>query len=311
MAIFKINSGQAERIKVAEFKLEKNLQDLVEQNLQVFFNCRFVSSEFSTGIVHAGRIDTLSEDDNPVIIEYKKMASSELITQSLYYLNWLTDHRGDFELAVQRKLGKDVNIDWSDIRVICLAPDYKKYDLHAVKVIGANIELWQYKLYENSILSIEEIFRESESRQTDKLVNSTHVKNPVMVEAGRKAAITRQTAIHSIDQHFENVSQPVREIFELVREYILTLDDSVDESPKKKGIAYRTTQNFAFITIRKDGLKLYLKLDPNEYTPLPMQARDVSNTGRRIGDLEITILNEKDFESTKTFIAKALNNIGG
>jgi RecB family endonuclease NucS len=70
---------------------------LVEQHLQVFFYCRFIASEFSTGIVHEGRIDTLalSEDDNPVIIEYKKVASADLINQSLYYLSWLTDHKGD------------------------------------------------------------------------------------------------------------------------------------------------------------------------------------------------------------------------
>ena len=38
---------------------------------------------------HAGRIDSLalSEEDNPVIIEYKKVESSELINQSLFYLH--------------------------------------------------------------------------------------------------------------------------------------------------------------------------------------------------------------------------------
>ena len=59
------------------------------------------ASEFSTGNFHSGRIDSLaiSEDNNPVIIEYKKVASSELINQSLYYLHWITDHKGDFEIA--------------------------------------------------------------------------------------------------------------------------------------------------------------------------------------------------------------------
>ena len=59
------------------------------------------ASEFSTGNFHSGRIDSLaiSEDNNPVIIEYKKVASSELINQGLYYLHWITDHKGDFEIA--------------------------------------------------------------------------------------------------------------------------------------------------------------------------------------------------------------------
>jgi hypothetical protein len=68
MAIFKIDNGKAERIKLSEFRLEKDLQRLVEGNLETFFNCRFVASEFSTGNIHSGRIDTLalSEDNNPV-----------------------------------------------------------------------------------------------------------------------------------------------------------------------------------------------------------------------------------------------------
>jgi RecB family endonuclease NucS len=57
---------------------------------------------------HAGRIDTLglSEDNNPVILEYKKVESSELVNQSLYYLSWIKDHKGDFEMAVNRALNK-------------------------------------------------------------------------------------------------------------------------------------------------------------------------------------------------------------
>jgi len=70
MAIFEIKEKKISKIKPTEFKLEKDLQNLVEKNLETFFNCRFVASEFSTGSIHSGRIDTLaiSEDNNPVII---------------------------------------------------------------------------------------------------------------------------------------------------------------------------------------------------------------------------------------------------
>lgn len=98
MAIFEIENGYAKKVRLSEFKLEKDLQKLIEKNLATIFNCRFVASEFSIGSIHSGRIDTLaiSEDLNPVIIEYKKAASSELINQSLYYLHWIKDHKGDF-----------------------------------------------------------------------------------------------------------------------------------------------------------------------------------------------------------------------
>src|SRR6266545_3231284 len=162
MPIFEISSKHLIPVEQTNFITEKELQSLIEANLGPVFNCRFVASEFSTGATHAGRIDTLalSEDNNPVIVEYKKVEASDLINQSLFYASWLNDHRGDFEIAARRAI-PNVTIDWSDIRVICLAPNYKKYDMHAVSMMGANIELWRYRLFANSCLYLEEIYRKA------------------------------------------------------------------------------------------------------------------------------------------------------
>ena len=242
MAIFEIDKGKAKRVRLSDFKLEKDLQRLIEDNVETIFNCLFIATEFSTGNIHSGRIDTLalSEDNNPVIIEYKKVASSDLINQSLYYLHWIKDHKGDFQIAANRALGRNVDVDWSDIRVICLAPEYKKYDLHAVQVMGANIELWQYKIYENGILNIEEVFKRTTStsnQATEELVG----KNPVMIEAGKKAALTRKTATYTIEEHFENLDDNILELFNAVRDFIVTIDSSIEETPKKHYIAYKTS----------------------------------------------------------------------
>lgn len=312
MAIFEIKDKKVSRIKPTEFKLEKDLQNLVEQNLEIFFNCRFVASEFSTGNLHSGRIDTLaiSEDKNPVIIEYKKVASSELINQSLYYLHWITDHKGDFQLAVNKSLKEIIEIDWSEIRVICIAPEFKKYDLHAVQMMGSNIELWQYKIFENGILSIDEVFRKSGTQ--NQVIIETNGKNPVMVEAGKKAAQTRKTATYTIDEHLGKVNQDLVALFNEIREYIVNLESSIEETPKKYYIAYKTTQNFVCIEAQKKKLILFLKLNPDEIGKLPKQARDVRNIGHfATGDLELTIKNNSDFVETKGLINKSLINIGG
>lgn len=313
MAIFEIDKGKAKRVRLSEFKLEKDLQHLIENNLETIFNCRLIATEFSTGNIHSGRIDTLaiSEDNNPVIIEYKKVASSDLINQSLYYLHWIKDHKGDFQIAANKALGKDVEVDWSDIRVICLAPEYKKYDLHAVQVMGANIELWQYKTYENGILNIEEVFKRavtSSHQPTETLTG----KNPVMVEAGKKAALTRKTATYTLEKHCENLDEHILDLFNAVRDYIVTLDSSIEEVPKKHYIAYKTSQNFACLQTYRKKLTLYLKLNPQEVNPMPKQARDVREIGHYgTGDFELTIQNLTDFEETKHLISEAYKNIGG
>lgn len=315
MAIFQIKDGQAERVKLSEFKLEKDLQKIIETNLETIFNCRFIATEFSTGNIHSGRIDTLaiSEDNNPVIIEYKKVASSDLINQSLYYLHWITDHKGDFQVAVNKVLANNVQVDWSEIRVICLAPEYKKYDLHAVQVMGANIELWQYKTYDNGVLNLEEVYRRTESvplPNTDSTDNI--VKNPVQVEAGRKAALTRKTAIYTIDEHLKILDENFTKLFNEVRDYIIGLDNSIEETPKQNYISYKTSQNFVCFETHKNKLTLFLKVNPDEVQPFPRQCRDVREIGHYgTGDLEITLKNMDDFNETKHLINDSLKNIGG
>ncbi len=54
--------------------------------------------------------------------------------------------------------------------------------------MGANIELWQYKIYENGIFQLEELH----SKTGSGMVENTGIKdgkNPVMVEAGKNAVL--------------------------------------------------------------------------------------------------------------------------
>ena len=310
MPLFHIEKSTLQSIGRRDFSLEKDLQGLIEKNLEVVFNCRFVATEFATGPVHAGRIDTLalSEDNNPVIIEYKKVESSSLINQSLFYLSWIQDHRGDFEIAARKMLGNDIDVDWSDVRVICIAPNFKKYDLHAVQVMGANIELWNYKFFKNNTLYLEEVFRKSLASTQDLETG----KNPVMVEAGKKAAITRATSVYTVEERFEGKPDKIKELFHEIQDFVTGLDSSIEEVPKKFYVAYKISQNIVCVDVRKGHLFLYIKLNTKDLDTLPEIARDVSDIGHYgTGDLEIKITNTEDIEVAKPFIEMAYQKIGG
>lgn len=311
MPLFEIINHSLKPVEQTNFGLEKELQILIERNLTSVFNCRFIASEFSTGSLHAGRIDTLalSEDNNPVIIEYKKVESSELINQSLYYLHWIQDHKGDFEIAVQKTLGNQVQVDWSNIRVICLAPNYKKFDIHAVQVMGANIELWKYRLFKNDSLYLEEIFQ---SVKSNSIVVSSNTKNPVMVEAGKKAALVRANAVYSFDEHLEGKSKKIENLIYYIREFILSLDSAIEEVPKKFYIAYKISQNIVCVEPQSKIIKLFIKLKSNEIIDPPDFYRDVSNIGHYgTGETEFSVSSEEDFDKIKSFIVSAYNKIGG
>lgn len=243
--------------------------------------------------MHARQIDTLalSEDDNPVIVEYKKAESSELIKQGLFYLHWLQDHHGDFELAARKALRGSVEVDWSDVRIICLAPNYKIFDLHAVQVMGANIELWRYRYFKNSCIYLEEVYRRilRVSREPEE-----HEKNPVMVAVGKKAAQTRATGVYMFEQHLERKPQQFIDMALAIRDFISGLDNAIEETPKKLYVAYKVTQNIACMEVRKQAITLYLKLNPKALPNLPPIARDVSDIGHYgTGDIEIIVASEK------------------
>lgn len=313
MPLFQIDkSAKAELIRTKNFNLGKELQSFVESNIETIFNCRFVASEYSTGQKHAGRIDTLalSEENNPVIIEYKKVESSELITQSLYYLDWINDHQGDFQIAVEKAIGKKQTIDWDLVRIICIAPGYKKFDMHAAQAIGPNIELWQYRLYTNNVIYLEDVLRKSSpSSESAPIVTD---KKAVQILAGKKAAITKATGVYTFDEHIEGVSQGTKSVVLSLRDFIMELDDMVEEVPKKLYVAYKLSKNFCCLQTAKNKVTLFLKIDPKTYKKMPENSRDVSEIGHfGTGDFEYTIHTLEEVEQAKTYIKQAFENIGG
>jgi RecB family endonuclease NucS len=70
--LFQLQADSARELRAESVDIEKSLQSLMEQHLDSFLGVRFLASEYATGKVHGGRIDTLGLDDNncPVIIEY-------------------------------------------------------------------------------------------------------------------------------------------------------------------------------------------------------------------------------------------------
>ncbi len=310
MPLFQIENDKLSPVPQENFLAEKKLQTLIEGNLEAVFKCRFVASEFSTGAQHGGRIDTLalSEDNNPVIIEYKKVGSSELINQSLYYLAWMNDHHGDFEVAVQKKCGSKELVEWSDIRVICIAPTFNKFGLHAVQVMGRRIELWTYRLFKNNCVYFEEVLQRSYAAPSP---DSQAVKNPVMVEAGKKAALSRATGSYTFDEHLEYTKPEVRELATDIQEFIQKLDPAIEEAPKKLYVAYKTSQKIVCVEIQKQKILLFLKLDPKQVPGPAGISRDVTNVGHfGTGDLEITVRSRADLEIAKPYIEQAYRAVG-
>ena len=64
LKLFRIAEGEATEVTSSSVALERSLQKLIEANMETLFGVRLLASEFSTGVRHGGRMDSLGIDEN-------------------------------------------------------------------------------------------------------------------------------------------------------------------------------------------------------------------------------------------------------
>lgn len=291
--LFKIKDG-VEEIEGTSMQLEKHLQNIIEENMEVFLGVKFLATEYSTGKVHNGRIDSLGIDENncPVIIEYKRSINENVINQGLYYLDWLLDHRAEFKFLVMDKLGTDVcdNIEWSSPRLICIANGFTKYDIHAVKQINRNIDLIKYKNYKEELLLLEMVHTNIIS---DDILNT--------VKDGKQ----NKNKYKTVEDYLENANDDLKNRFYALRDFIVNLGDDVQEKKLKNYFGFKRIKNFACVEIhpKTDSVLVYTKANIDEVELKDGFTRDVTNIGHfGTGNLEIKFTGMKQFEEVQKYV---------
>lgn len=294
--LFRISNGQAQELQGQSVAIEKTLQILLERYLETLLGVRFLASEY---VIQEGRIDTLGIDENgsPVIIEYKRATNENVINQGLFYLDWLMNHKADFELLVLRKLGQDVSdtIDWAIPRLLCIAGDFTRYDEHAVKQINRNIELIRYRRYGDELLLFE-------------LVNAVSAQTQVALGAGPANKPRGKPGYKTVTEYLEQSPADLRDLFEVIKAFLLALGDDVQLKAARDYFAFRRIKNFACVEVHPQArhILIFVKVDPTSITLEKGFTRDVRNIGHfGTGDLEITIHNADDFERAKPLLLKS------
>ena len=296
--LFRISGKAAEELQGGPVRLEKEIQTLIERHMETFLGVRFLASEHSTGKTHRGRIDSLGLDENnaPVIVEYKRTSTENVISQGLFYLDWLFDHQAEFELLVIKQLGHQAGeaIDWSGPRLLCIAGDFNRYDEHAVQQIDRNIDLVRYRSYDDNFLVLE-------------LVNSvTSTTTPVSktVPGGSPTPAVYKTATEYLNQ----ASPELKALYEELRQHLLGLGEDVQEKTLKHYFAFKRIKNFVTVEIhtRDEKLILDLKIDPDSVELEEGFTRDVREIGHwGTGDLEVSVGSTDDLERSKPLIARS------
>lgn len=299
--LFKVGGDKVDELTGTTDTIEKSLQMFFERNLEVLVGVRLLASEYTTS--NGGRIDTLGLDENgcPVILEFKRSSNENVINQGLFYLDWLMDHRKDFQWLVLEKLGKEEaqDVDWSAPRLICVAGDFNRYDDHAVRQIQRNIELIRYRRFGTELFMLD-------------LLTATSVKGAVDMGGGPTGggggAGGSSGKYKTISTTMTELDAVMLDRFEALRSYLMALGDDVQETTLRYYVAFKRIKNFACVEFRPSTNKIlmFVKVDPGSISLEPGFTRDVSQIGHfGTGDLEITLSATEDIERAAPLIRRS------
>jgi len=298
MALYKIEK-KLEYIKEKPFRLEKEIQELTENNLKTIFGLEFVKSEFT---LNNFRIDTLAFDKEAnafVIIEYKRDKNFSVIDQGYAYLSLMLNNKADFILEFNENLDKTLkrtDADWSQSRVLFVSPAFTNYQREAINFKDLPIELWEVKRFENTTISFEQIQKAGaqESIKTISKADKT-IDN-----------VAREIKVYSEQEHLENVSEEIKELYEKFKSAIQNLDN-LEIKPKKKYIAFVAGRNVIDILPQKKALKMWINMSKGELEDTKGITRDVSTTGHwGNGDFEIQIKDDENLEYILSLVKQSI-----
>jgi predicted transport protein len=299
--LFRVSGDHAVPLQGTSVAVERSLQLLIEQHLEVMLGVRLLGTEYKTGKTHGGRIDTLGIDENgsPVIIEYKRATNQNVINQGLYYLDWLLNHQGEFTLLVLKRLGKETAdaVDWLSPRLLCIAGDFTKFDEHAVGQINRHIELIRYRRYGDDLVLFEQV-----NAPVDQVVEVASESEIIKIAKG-KVSVYR-----TVTEFLNHATPSQRDRFEALKAFLLALGDDVQLKTLKYYFAFQRLKNFACVEIRiqSENLVIYVKGDPDSIALEPGFTRDMRTIGHfGTGDIEITIHGDEDLEKAKPLLVKS------
>lgn len=276
MKLFTSTANSLEKIASEPFRMEKDIQNLVEANTELLFGLEFVSSEFT---VDNFRLDTLCYDEENqsfIIIEYKKDKNFSVIDQGYTYLSLLLNNKAEFILeyneSKQKSLRRD-DVDWSQSRVLFISPRYTNYQKHSVNFKDVPFELWEIYRYANGTIGL--LKHEADSKESIQQTD-TGSGNSVM------KSVSDEVKVYDEEYHLDksqNRPEEVKELYYKLKERILELGDDIEIKYLAQTIQFKRDRSIVDLIIYNYGIVCVINLKSGELDDPRNLAEDVSQKG--------------------------------
>ena len=241
MDLYKLNKKKLEIVALHPFELEKDIQNIVEHNIEELFNLQLVKSEF---VIQSYRIDSLcfdQENNSFVIIEYKKSSSSSVSDQGFAYLSAMLNNKADVVLEYNESTGIDLKrsqVDWSQSRVIFISTSFSPYQMDSVRFKDIPFELWQIKRFRSDLIGLEQI-----SSTSTASIKSVMGKNTDKKKVLDEVSVPDEESLLKTKKS----SQKTKELYYQLKDRILSWED----------VRFKTVKHYIGVR-RGNKLKIYL-----------------------------------------------------
>ena len=249
MDLYNLKKNKLEEVQRLSFDLEKDIQSLVEENVETLFNLEFVSSEFTVGEF---RLDSLCYDNETnsfVVIEYKRGSSYSVIDQGYSYMSVMLNNKSDFILEYIEKTGRSLKkseVDFSQSRIIFISQSFNSYQKNSVNFKDVPFELWEIKKYSNGTVSLNQ--HQSSSKESIQKIDGN--KNSVIKNVGKE--------VKSYDEsdHTSKSNKSLVDNWNRLKEKFIEME-GVETVPKKRYITLMYgSKTVWYCTFRKDKIKM-------------------------------------------------------
>lgn len=300
MQLYNLKNKTLLNLKEVPFKLERELQQLFEHNLNNITGLEYIKSEF---IIKSNRIDTLAwdiENNSFVIIEYKRDRNYSVVDQGVSYLNLMLEYKADFIVEYNESKQKSLKreqVDWSQSRVVFVSSSFTDFQKQSTNFKDLSIELWEVKRFENDVIIINPIKKSS---------SAPSIK-PIAKQNEQLEKVAKEIKTFTEEEHINRAPDEIGELYNRFKAAILNLSPDIEIQPKKDYIAFKKGSNIIDITLLKRSLKLWINVKKGKLDDPKNLMRDVSEIGHwGNGDYELVVDDDVNLEYIMSLVKQAL-----
>jgi predicted transport protein len=282
--------GKTKLSEVAEVSItagkEKEIQNLVENNLDTIFGIQLVKSEYT---LRALRMDTLGFDPKSksfVVIEYKRKETLSVSDQGFTYSKLIKENREACVLLYRDKFKSTLKVDevdWGQTKIIFITPSFNSFQRQLLDS-DYPVELWQVKRFANDTIVFTQIGDDEEKTE-----------QPAASSRSRKTS-AGETKTVSEETHLGTADEERKALYKELKTAVLAIGSATFKT-KIKYLAFVRKTNFLDVVIYKSQLNLFLNMAKGTLKDSRGLAEDVSNKGHwGNGDYVVKLRSKSDLE---------------